>query len=284
MGATDAQAQLTITGLLVGLGPRPADHRPALRRGRPPPAAAGRASGARPDVAALRRGSVDHPARRHPDPAGPGRRRRRRRGHGRRPRPVHRHPGRPAAVPADPGARHRAHPGALGRQLRAHHHLLARHLRRTCAGRGRPVAAGPARAAGDPAGRAPPDRLRTRFAPGLQSAVPRPAVRDDGAGGRTDVRHRLRLHRRRAVHPAGAVRPLRAAVRRGVQRQRRRDDRDDPAEPGAGAPLRADPGGLGRRRDRPGQRLGAAGQRAHRAPAVWPASWSRSRSCWRRPG
>ncbi len=52
------------------------------------------------------------------------------------------------------------------------------------------------RPAGDPAGRASPAGHRTRFAPLVRHAVPRPALRGHGAGRRADVRHPVRLHRR----------------------------------------------------------------------------------------
>ena len=85
MRASDAQAQLTITGLLLGLGLGQLVIGPLSDTvGRRTPAA-DRAGRPRADVGALRPGAVDRPARRDPDAAGRGRRGRLGGGHGHRP-------------------------------------------------------------------------------------------------------------------------------------------------------------------------------------------------------
>ena len=239
MGATDAQVQLTITGLLLGLGLGQLFIGPLSDAfGRPAPVA-DRPRGARRDVSALCRGPVGGDSHRDANPAGPGRRGRGGGRHGHRPRPVRRDPGRPAAVPADPGARRGADPRPVAGQCVAHVHVLAGHLRGARRGRRRPVAAGLAGVARDPAAGPPPSGHRTRHSRVLPAAVPRPHLPGDGRRGRSDVRHPLRLHLRRPVHPAGSLRPLPPSVRRRLQCQRRRADPDDPAQPAAGRPVTA---------------------------------------------
>jgi MFS family permease len=53
LGATDAEAQLTITGLLTGLGLGAADHRTVVRRRRPPQTVAAGTCGARPRLSVV---------------------------------------------------------------------------------------------------------------------------------------------------------------------------------------------------------------------------------------
>ena len=116
-------------------------------------------------------------------------------------------------------------PRALGRQPGAHHHLVARHLRRT---RRSPPSLlwvlALARAAGDPAGRASPARDRTRIA----AVLPAGCSRDRLFVAMVLVAGLMfaTLFAYIAGAPfilQGLLRPLGAAVRRGVQRQRGRD-------------------------------------------------------------
>ena len=100
MGATDSQAQLTITGLLLGLGFGQLIIGPLSDAfGRRRPLLIGLAAHG-VDVAALRSGALDRPARRDAYAAGPGRCRGRRGRHGGGAGPVHRDPRRQAAVAA----------------------------------------------------------------------------------------------------------------------------------------------------------------------------------------
>ena len=83
-GATDVQAQATLTGLLIGLGLGQLIIGPLSDAVGAPAATAGGASRARGDVGALRSGADHHTAGGRPQPPGRRRRRRRRGGDGHR--------------------------------------------------------------------------------------------------------------------------------------------------------------------------------------------------------
>ncbi len=196
LGATDAQAQATITGLLIGLGFGQLIIGPLSDSvGRRKPLLAGLVLHALMSVLCAL--APEHrSAHRDPHPAGCRRCRRGRRRDGRGPRPVQRHPCRSAALPPRARARRRTDPGPVPGQCAAGPDVVARHLRgarRHRPGHARARVRGPA---GDPARRAPAAGQRDRLPAGVRITLPGPPVHRDGAGGRADVRHPVRLHLR----------------------------------------------------------------------------------------
>ena len=130
MHATTSQSQLTITGLLLGLGLGQLIIGPLSDSvGRRRPLLFGLLGHGAMSVLCALAPSIA-PARGHPYPPGPGRGGCGGGRHGGRPRPVHRRSRRPAAVAADPGRRRGTDPGSVARECAAPLHLLAGHLRR----------------------------------------------------------------------------------------------------------------------------------------------------------
>ncbi len=230
LSATDTQAQLTITGLLAGLGVGQLIVGPLSDAfGRRKPLLIGLVAHGlmsvlcafAPTIELLT--AVSGAAR-------SGRCRRVGGGDGDGPRPVQRRPRGQAVVPADPGDGDLADSGAVAGQCVAEAHLVARHLRLP---RGRGGAADRARcrrAAGDTAAGPPGTGPDQEFAGRLRPPVPGSDLPDYGRGGRSDVLGSVRLHRRLVLRPAGILPVVAAAVRVGLQRHRRRADHRHPAQ------------------------------------------------------